>query len=258
MKKQKRFILALLGALVLTMAGDVTTSAKAIGDGFIMETPTLDPNAAGGGNNNNNNGNNGEGSGGNNEGSEGSGSTTSADEPTEDEIDQAVSAVTAGSKVSQKQLADAGSKLSGLIGVFETIMAFFIILLSSWIPLSFIADITVAFIPFLDRWIGSGQGGSSGGPNGGSGGGKGFHIQLTSSHSLRGGSGGPNGGSGSGGIQFGEYFKARTLECVYVFVFLTLVATGGYSYLLNLIVKYLILIIFAIVNLVKSILDGFV
>lgn len=258
MKKQKKLLLALVMALVLAGSGGSIVSAAST-DGIIKSGKTLE-NANNGNKNKDKDEDKDENEGTGNDGGGSSNSSNSGSmEFNAGEVDAAVSTVTVGSKVDQSAINEAATALSGLTGFFQTIMGMALVIISAWIPLTFVADILVYYIPFLDRWIGDGGGaGAPSGPNGT--GGKGFHIKLTSNHRLGGGSAGgpagPGGAGGGAGAQWGEYIKSRAIELVYTFGIIGLLVSGMYTVLLNTVVHYLMLIINAILGLIKGILDG--
>lgn len=259
MKKQKRFLPVLVMALALSLfvgdSGDV--QAKNVQDSKIEsvcygKTITDPKNGNDGDDGGSDDGGYSEGGGG------GGGSTQISDQISDSEVTDAVNAVTSPGKVDKSKIAAAGEYLSGLTGFLKLLVGFCIVLVSAWIPVTFAADILVAFIPFLDKYIGSGGGsGGAGGPGGN--GGKGFHIQLTSRHAIKSGSsgGGPGGPGGSGGKnEWGQYFKDRFVELIYVFLILGLIVSGAYTVLLNMAIKYIMLIFLAIFDVIANILDG--
>lgn len=256
MKKRKNLLLALMFSLVLANTGGIVASA-AVPTGIIQEGNTL-PGA-----------NNGEGTGSNTsdgkdkdkDGNNNSNSSSGEDKTglNMNKMDSAVDAVTAGSELDQGAFTKAQKSLKGFTDLIQTIIGFMLVVITAWIPLTFIADILVYFIPALDRFIGDG-GGAGGAPGPGGSGGRGFHIKLTSHHKLGGGSmggapAGPGGAGGGAGAQWGQYFKARMVELVYTFGLIGLLVSGLYNVLLNKIVHYLMLIIKAILGLIMGILD---
>lgn len=255
MKKRKNLLLALMFSLVLANTGGIVASA-AVPTGIIQEGNTLKD------------ANNGEGAGsGTSEGNgtEGEGkkdnSSSSQDKTglNMNKMDSAVDAVTAGSELDQGAFTKAQKSLKGFTDLIQTIIGFMLVVITAWIPLTFIADILVYFIPALDRFIGDGGGaGGAAGPGGS--GGRGFHIKLTSHHRLGGGGmggapAGPGGAGGGAGAQWGQYFKDRMIELIYTFGLIGLLVSGLYNVLLNKIVHYLMLIIKAILGLIMGILD---
>lgn len=255
MKKRKNLLLALMFSLVLANTGGIVASA-AVPTGIIQEGNTLKD------------ANNGEGAGsGTSEGNgtEGEGkkdnSSSSQDKTglNMNKMDSAVDAVTAGSELDQGAFTKAQKSLKGFTDLIQTIIGFMLVVITAWIPLTFIADILVYFIPALDRFIGDGGGaGGAAGPGGS--GGRGFHIKLTSHHRLGGGGmggapAGPGGAGSGAGAQWGQYFKDRMIELIYTFGLIGLLVSGLYNVLLNKIVHYLMLIIKAILGLIMGILD---
>lgn len=170
-------------------------------------------------------------------------------------------------KLDKNKIAEAGKKLKGIQDGVGLIIGIGVNLLMIWIPLTFVADILVAFIPPLDKVIGNGghgPGASAGGP-GGAGGKKSFHIQLTSGHQIRGngggGAGGPGGPGGAGGgsqMQWGRYVKERTVELIWAMAILGMWVTGTYMQIVNLLVKYAVLIVTKIIMFVLDLIDDFV
>ena len=255
MKKRKNLLIALMFSLVLANTGGIVASA-AVPTGIIQEGNTLKD------------ANNGEGAGsGTSEGNgtEGEGkkdNSSSSEDKTGlnmEDMDSAVDTVTTGSKLNQGAFTKAQKSLEGFTDLIQTIIGFMLVIITAWIPLTFIADILVYFIPALDRFIGDGGGaGGAAGPGGS--GGRGFHIKLTSHHRLGGGGmggtpAGPGGAGGGAGAQWGQYFKDRMIELVYTFGLIGFLVSGLYNVLLNKIVHYLMLIIKAILGLIMGILD---
>ena len=209
MKKRKNLLLALMFSLVLANTGGIVASA-AIPTGIIQEGKTLEG------------ANNGEGAGsGTSEGSDaGEGGKKDNSSSSEDKtgldmgkMDSAVDAVTAGSELDQEAFTNAQKSLEGFTDLIQTIIGFMLVVITAWIPLTFIADILVYFIPALDRFIGDGGGaGGAAGPGGA--GGRGFHIKLTSHHRLGGGSmgGAPAGPGGAGGDHHGKNFGTTEIK----------------------------------------------
>lgn len=180
----------------------------------------------------------------------------------------AANVVTGGKdKLDKNKIAEAGKKLKGIQDGVALIIGIGVNLLMIWIPLTFVADILVAFIPILDRWIGNGghgPGASAGGP-GGAGGKKGFHIQLTSGHQIRGngggsagGPGGPGGAGGGSQMQWGRYVKERTVELIWAMAIIGMWVTGTYMQIVNLLVKYAVLIVTKVIMFVLDLIDDFV
>lgn len=258
MKKRKKLLLMLMCSLVISSGSGVIASA-ATGTNIIQEGNRLDGANNGEGAGSGTSGGSGKdenGGGGNNSESSSSDSQTGLDPS---KLDSAVDIVSTGSEVDQESFSKAKKSLKGVTDLIQMIIGFILVIITAWIPLTFFADILVYFIPALDRFIGNGGGG--GAPSGpGGGGGKGFHIKLTSNHSLSGGSGGggpagPGGAGGGAGAQWGAYVKSRAIELIYTFGIIGLLFSGQYTVLLGKIVKYLMLIIKAIFDLVFGILD---
>lgn len=266
MKKRKKLLMPLLCALILaTSGGELNVSAKTASN-VIMENGKLenpkngnDSDSDGGSKEDSDGGSNGDsGSSGSGSGSSSSGGDHGLDAK---KLDDAISTVTQGEAVSNEAMNKAKTSLAPLGNFFKMIIALAFVLISLWIPLTFAADLLVAIIPFFDRFIGSGHGAHSGGPGGpGGNGGKGFHIQLTSNHSIRGGSGGGPGGPGggsSGDLDFKSYFTARSKELIWTFLLIGLIVSGLYTVLLTKVVGYVTLIAVAIIDVVFDIIDGF-
>lgn len=259
--------LMLSGALMLGVGSTVLPITTAL----TAEAATMAPQ---------NNGGNGNGGGGNAGGGAGADDGGSKTEDTksgggkgdskikEYDAETAADVVTGGNdKIDSGKIQEAGKKLEGLKNGVALIIGIGVNLLMIWIPLTFVADILVAFIPPLDKFIGNGghgPGASSGGP-GGPGGKKSFHIQLTSGHQIRGngggGAGGPGGPGGAGGgsqMQWGRYLKERTVELIWAMAILGTWVTGTYMEIVNLLVKYAVLIVTKIIGFVISLVDGFI
>lgn len=243
-------VIMLSGALIIG-SGSVALPVVPV---ISVEAATMPPQNQDG--NYNNGGNN---DGGNNGTTESSGGNSISYD-----AEGAADVVTGGKdKISKDKIAEAGTRLKGVQDGVALIIGIGVNLLMIWIPLTFVADILVAFIPVLDRYIGNGghgHGASASGP-GGPGGKKGFHFQLTSGHVIRGNGGGAGGPGGSGGgsqMQWGRYMKERTVELVWAMAILGTWVTGTYMKIVNLLVKYAVLIVTKIIMFVLDLVDDFV
>lgn len=261
--RKRKVLCALIAGLVLSVGGGFTGSERNecnLGTQEMAIAATLPPSDTDDGNNSTNDGNNDTGDGNNSTGD--TSSKLNIDASKED-VSSAVSKVTVGSKIDSNQIAKAGTMLKGLTGIFELMAGMLITLFTAWIPLTFVADIAVAFMPFLDKYIGSGSGGAGGASAGGPGGKKGFHLPLCSHHSIRNGGGGgaPGGAGGAGGgkaLDFGGYFKARSIELIIAFLILGMWVSGLYMIILQKVISYATAIIIWIFNLVAGIVDSFI
>lgn len=247
--RKRKVLCALIAGLVLSVGGGFTGSERNecnSGTQEIAIAATIPPSDTDDGNN-----------------STGDTSSELGIDASKEAVSDAVSTVTTGSKIDSNQISKAGTMLKGLTGIFELLAGMLVTLFTAWIPLTFVADIAVAFMPFLEKYIGSGNGGAGGGaPAGGPGGKKGFHLPLCSHHSIRngGGAAGGPGGAGGGGktLDFGGYFKARSIELVIAFLILGLWVSGLYMTILQKVISYATAIIIWIFNLVAGIVDSFI